>query len=360
MEMRIRTVVYYPAGKIRITFSTVLAGEADKPFASENIAQSELVRSAGSQRQHGRSTKGLRLKRRPAPEFVIFGYSHTNDSGGGLVLHELCDRLNRLGYRAAFWPFWTPVLADLGWKSLRQWLGYWLKFRFARFSRGPFTFPLARRRDLKSAIVVYPEVVAGNPLSAKSVVRWLLYNPGHHTGTIEYGKDDLFFSYNEAFNDERLNKHNENVLRVSVNIPAYKQINFGPRSGACVLIRKGNARVHDQHPQDAILVDDLDHESIARLLNEKEFLYSYDLHSYYCTYAAICGCVPIVIPQANLTEQQWNPELRDRIGIAYGVERIDWAKSTRTVLLDELDKARGEEDICVQSFVVKCREHFDR
>ena len=57
----------------------------------------------------------------------------------------------------------------------------------------------------KNTIVVYPEVVYGNFLHAKNVVRWLLYHYKWPNDTKAYSKDDLFICYREVFNDLTLN-----------------------------------------------------------------------------------------------------------------------------------------------------------
>ena len=53
-------------------------------------------------------------------------------------------------------------------------------------------------------MVIYPEVVAGNPLGAKHVVRYLLNRPGVFTGvgSEAYGADDYLLHFAEEFRPE--------------------------------------------------------------------------------------------------------------------------------------------------------------
>ena len=48
-------------------------------------------------------------------------------------------------------------------------------------------------------IVVYPEVVCGNPLGAKRVVRWLLNEPGVIGGDGVFEEQDLILAYSKNF-----------------------------------------------------------------------------------------------------------------------------------------------------------------
>jgi hypothetical protein len=205
--------------------------------------------------------------------------------------------------------------------------------------------------------VIYPEVVAGNPLAAPHVVRWLLHKPGYQTGKAEFGPDDLFFCHNLAFNDAQRNSEGK-ILRVTFVNRVYRQTNFGPRSGAAVLVRKGSRRVHNAHPPDAIPVDDMSHSERAAVFNRVRYLYSYDPYSFFVVYAALCGCTPIVIPEPEIPEEAWQPTVERRLGIAYGMERIAWAEATREDLRKSVARSREYENEVVRSFVRTCRDRF--
>lgn len=274
------------------------------------------------------------------PEFVIWAPAYRDDVGGIIALYELCDRLNRLGAPAAIWPRSKPLSFNL-----RAWLGYYLK--------GGWRGPTARRRDLKTAVVVYPEIVAGNPLDSSKVVRWLLYTPGLHTGTVDFGRNDPVFYYGLAFKDREAQS-----LRISRMIPDYRQANFGERSGSAVIVRKGAGRSLTAHPADAVDVDEMPHAERAAVFNRVERLYCYDPHTFHCVYAALCGCVPIVIPEPGVSEEAWQPDPRLRLGIAYGEDRIGWAIETRPGLLTFLEQSRAKEDDEVRAFIETCRRRF--
>ncbi len=91
-------------------------------------------------------------------KFFIYAPPFDENSGCNIVLHRLCDLLNKQGERAYIW----------------LWGGQSQPHKSGICER--FNTPFAKLSDLSdNTIVVYPEVVSGNPLKAKNVVRWLLY-----------------------------------------------------------------------------------------------------------------------------------------------------------------------------------------
>ena len=107
---------------------------------------------------------------------------YSANSGGVRALHLLCDHLNGLGYEA-YIIRGAPINATSG-------------------LRTPALSPVVvmRHKILRRVpIVVYPEVVAGNPRKGKIVVRFLLNKPGLLTPGVErtYGDEDYFIHYTE-------------------------------------------------------------------------------------------------------------------------------------------------------------------
>jgi hypothetical protein len=274
-----------------------------------------------------------------------------------MALYELCQRLNEVGSSARLWPDRKPV--SLAGSRFRSLASYCLKVGPFRKRLGPYGSRVASRRDVARAIVVYPEVVAGNPLAASNVVRWLLHKPGYQTGRAEFGADDLFFCHNLAFNDPGLSPEGK-ILRVTSVNEAYRQTNFSPRSGTAVLVRKGSRREQNAHPPDAVNVDNMSHPERAAVFNRARYLYSYDPYSFLVVYAALCGCTPIVVPEPGIPEETWQPTVERRLGIAYGTDRIEWAEATRGELRKSVARSRAHENDIVRSFVRTCRDRFGK
>ena len=293
------------------------------------------------------------------PKFIIWTYSFDDTSGGSIAMHLLCRRLIEAGESAFLWDASRPAITASS--SLREWLRairYQITGRRKDFSTGPFANPVARRSDLAGSIVIYPEVVAGNPLRAANVVRWLLHRPGYHTGVTDFGPKDLFFFYKEAFDDPRFNTDPENQLTLTWMNEAYRRWNHGERTGSAYLLKKGKGRkiVHDQ--EQSIPIDGLTHGEKARIFNERKYFISYDLYTLYNLYALICGAIPVVVPDENVSKEEWLADEADRYGIAYGFDDIDWAVATRDRMLRRIERIRAGEDEMLGRFVRKCHEAF--
>jgi hypothetical protein len=293
---------------------------------------------------------------------VVFADRFDENNGGVIALHRLADLLNREGHRALLWPSRKPLPdpADRWGTLARQWRWYRRAWR-KRYRTGPgFEAPVATAADLDGAIVVYPEIVRGNPLRAERVVRWLLHKPGFHNGEIDFGPGDRYFFYQKAFDDPTLNPDGGgNLLKtVWVRDDVYRQTNFGPRRGTCYILRKGAGRpmVHDMHG--SILVDKMSHDQMAKVFNRVQTCISYDPYTMYSMFAALCGCDSVVVPEPGVTREAWYPDPRDRYGLAYGFDDVDEARRTRPLLLPHLKQLESDANDSVREFVAKCAGYF--
>ncbi len=192
-----------------------------------------------------------------------------------------------------------------------------------------------------STIVIYPEIVEGNPLKAKNVVRWILCDLGIHSKRDIYttwGGQDLVFHFS-SFNNKYDPHAIEKLYSIWIN-PAVQNKNL-PRKGSCYLFKKASAFHRDIrliHPMDAVMIDDCSNEEIIEIFNQKEYFYCYDPYAFYDVMAALCGCIPIVYPMTGMNKLNWLKskanfqmylDKRDNVaGIAYGIEDIPYAKDT--------------------------------
>ena len=76
------------------------------------------------------------------------------------------------------------------------------------------------------------------------------------------------------------------------------------RSGSCYLVRKGRDKT-PVHPPDAIRVDGLPHEEVAKIFARCERFYCYDEATMFSQFAVLCGCLSIVIPGIYQSRADW-------------------------------------------------------
>jgi hypothetical protein len=293
-------------------------------------------------------------------KFVVFAHPFDDRVGGIIALHLLCQRLGEAGEVAVLWPFDRPRFHLRS--SLRRhlaWIRYHVTRRNRQFERGPFATQIAGFGDLHDAVIVYPEVTTGNPLGASNVVRWLLHKPGFHTGKVDFGANDLLFFYQEAFHDPALGSHASNLLMLTWWNNKYYDRGIAERSGSAYLIKKGLGRPLLHNLEDSVLVDNLTHEERADVFNRCMYFYTYDPYTLYSRYAAVCGCIPVIIPPEGLSKEQWVPREEDRYGLAYGMQEVPWAVATRNLLFQRMARERAEENAMVAAFVAKCRERYE-
>jgi hypothetical protein len=305
-------------------------------------------------------------------KYVIVAPGFNEHVGGNIALHKLCHILNEQGHQAYLCPIADDYLIRFNsffkdfLKAVERKLRFHRRFHGLKISPR-FNTPLldlgAFSLNNEDYVVLYPETVCGNPLGAKNVVRWLLHQPGFHTGFVGYSSKELIFKFNNAIRDFFIfgSKTSENFLKIiDYPVDLYNQENCAlERSGVAYCIRKGKNKKLNRHPDDAVLIDDLSHAEIASLFKRVKTFISYDDYTAYSLFAVLCGCDSVVVPSEGVNEKSWYPNVEDRYGIAYGFERLEWSKSTA-----HLQVARTFEEITklnktVQFFTQECESYFE-
>lgn len=305
--------------------------------------------------------------------------------GGTLVIDLLCKLLREKGVDAQLLytqgymskdintkKFWRDFIED----ALKHLIYeiFHLYFDCNSSDRAKFyqkrykeTMPGLKRKILpffqkKNTIVLYPEIIYGNYLKAKHVVRWLLSYNHFKDDPDAFGKEDLIICYRKQFNDWQLNPKCLEVNIAYFDSEKYRQYNFGEREGKCYIIRKGRSRTDlPQHFDGPIIDRGIEEEEIVRILNTHKYCYSYDTQTFYCQIAAVCGCIPIIVMEPGKSKKDYRTEdeLKNSVGIAFGdtPEEIQHAISTREELIRRLDFSKRNEEN-VEKFIQIVTERF--
>lgn len=291
--------------------------------------------------------------------YIVVAPSYSPDSGGAIFIHELAHALGTMGAQAAFWPINRLPRRGLRKQIRAIWRRPSLLWRYPAFAQVPGrAIPIVGWRDVgPESIVIYPEIVLGNPLGARNVVRWLLYRPGLRDPYL-FGADEMFFRAGEMADLPEVTGGAPDLFLWRLN-DAYHDRHRGDRNGACYLIRKGVDKPPIPQTADAICIDGLPHAEVADIFNRCEVFYSYDEASFYSQYAALCGCDSVVVPGLYTSRADWvahHPPAR--FGVAYGLDDLDHARATRHLVIDQLraQEAAGLET--VRRFVALTEAQF--
>lgn len=302
-------------------------------------------------------------------KYVIFTPKYSETNGGVICLHYLAHLINQQGGEAYLCPifenfeiskinFKRPFLKTLYSKLVDG----FRKFHVNESFNNKIIYDLGVVKNSDEWIAIYPEIVFGNPLGAKHVVRWLLHNPGFHTKKIYYGPNELYFKYHQGFADfAYLNSElSPNPLYLSYYpLHLYNMSNVSAvRSGTAYCLRKGRDREIQHDLTESILIDGMSHEEIAAIFKRVKTFISYDSYTAYSVFAALCGCDSVVLPKAGITKEAWYPNVESRYGMAYGFDDLEFASSTRALLLDKVNKDHEANASRVSTFIQETHEFF--
>ena len=323
-------------------------------------------------------------------KFIIV--SPRQNHGGPIVLHALCKELSDKGYDAKI--FYTDKFYYHGEESFEIFLDYWEKYenfrikdkklmeesrintdvednRYYGYSyetvRGCKRFEPGKHFGKiypfvdKKTIVVYPEVVRGNLLGARNVVRWFLYYNRYKNDSGAYGKNDLFIAFRDVFNDQSLNPDVRKITLYYFDKDTYKEYNSAAeRIGNCYIIRKGaGTRTDIPDHLDGPVIDDWSEKRKVEEFNKRKYCISYDMQTGYTRLAAMCGCVPVLIPEEGKTLHDYGLS-DEHYGVAFGFsdEQINYAIQTRDKVFLELKECDNRNHEQAEKFIAMCCDHF--
>jgi hypothetical protein len=236
--------------------------------------------------------------------FVVYTYYYRNSSAGLRACHLLVHQLNALGVEA----YSSQALVNPEWNE-----PVW------QSQSDPF-------------IAVYPEVVHGNPLNAKYVIRWLLNYQGRLGGPKEYPDTDLVFAYFEDIASAA--PRCDGLLYLSV---VEEDLFFDPgnvhREGTYYWIGKGKA------PSKPLGIEitggwPSTRAELAKLLQSAALLVTYDDRTMLTLEAALCGCLTVLEPGSHLLS-------RDE-GIAVHRRRSSRTSEQLVALVERAELLTGE------------------
>ena len=210
-------------------------------------------------------------------KFLIWSWDYGTDSGGGIALHRLAHNLVMAGQDARLACRSTAP----GWYG--QCCG-------------------AVREAAPEQVVIYPEIVEGNPFHAQRVVRWILNTPGAFgpgNGDGVYGPNDLVMYWEREFLGPFP------TYKLGGQLQAWRPLDHfrdrhEPRTGRCYLVRKGRGKPINE-PMESFCIDDYAQRGgddyLIEVFNRVEHFVCYDNRCLIPTLANLCG-----VPQIDVID----------------------------------------------------------
>jgi hypothetical protein len=219
-------------------------------------------------------------------------------SGGIMVLHDLCEALNRCGYQAGMVFLHGGNAAD-------QNYSYAVSNHPSLYRDGGSYHYYQDEPEAYQAIlsgtVVYPDLITGNPLGAKSVVRYVLnFNEADFPGDFVLGFSGIY------------SKYASHVLFRPFHHPAFSDhgtAHWRDRTLDLTYIGKGSSFTECHRISNTLLVErdyPRDKEQLALLLRQCRFFYTWDCVSATNIDALICGAVPVLLHDKQINRDLIN------------------------------------------------------
>lgn len=264
--------------------------------------------------------------KRPSPYYIV-APDYRRTSAGIRVMHMLCDALKRSGYEAYITTdvvapgLMTPRLTD-DVRIMYQSLGV-------------------------EPIVVYPEVVDGNPLAGNVVARYILNHPGFFGEISAFEETDILFSYTRGLLQPGM--RDDRVMYMpavdtsifclpadsTTRIPGkvcYYQGRAGQALVAPALLAADSVEITLGSPGSW--------EELAALFQSCEYFYCTEATGM-AAEAVLCGCIAVILPN-QYAPQPLSQHENNNYGAAWGntPENIQRARETLPLLRESLMKHR--------------------
>jgi hypothetical protein len=183
--------------------------------------------------------------------------------------------------------------------------------------------------DINNSIIIYCNKNK-NILNSIYCVYWIF----NEEDNLSFSENDYVYYFNNNIILE--NKKYLSFIYLNLNI---KNNSIKKRKGFSYinsLDNEYNSKLKLLHPSNSIQLKNEDNINYCiDVFNKSVFFISYEPNSFLIFLSVLCGCICIVHPVENLSKKEWlkttimkNIEIDDVYGIGYGINELDYAKST--------------------------------
>lgn len=262
--------------------------------------------------------------------YIIVAPPFRHNSAGIRVLHKLGHLLTEAGQTAYIFNKKTNP----------------------KWSISSISFAKTYKLIKKGAIVIYPEIVKGNPLNSQVVVRYVLNNPGL------LGGDKVFDGSEIVFYFTRLLAPNTAAHKRVLCLPTIEtDIFFADQREKDLdyLVYFGKHPIIKNYPKEKVISNSWPAKSfeLAELLRRCRKLISYDNFTALTFEATLCGCLAVIVPDGFREKADFNNSEFGTNGIAWGDSAAEIRRAQATLDQAPLTLKHLEEKVekSVQNFI---------
>ena len=247
---------------------------------------------------------------------------HALTSAGVRVMYDLCDKMIQKGFEV--YVVLKPSLD---------------KRHIPRVTNKIINQHFEQQRQ---PIVIYPETIFENPLSAEFYVRYMLCYNDYFGSDLSNDKADLTYFYSKALVFGDLDPNNILFIPV-VNRSIFHMLpDKKKRSGSCYAALKYKYYFGQKTfglPDNCLeitrgLPNSQTTKKVANIFRSRKYFYCFD-NSALALEATLCGCVAILMPNPYLQSIIGKDELYGCAGVAWGDSKQEVLKAKETVHLAE-------------------------
>lgn len=231
-------------------------------------------------------------------KFIIVAPPYSVRSGGVMVLHDLCEALNRNGYQASI------VFMHSG-NAIEQNFQFGISNDPNLYRSGGIYHFLKNDAEalevFANGTVIYPDLITGNPLGALNTVRYILnFNSLNFSG-------DFILAYSKIYS-----KYKNFVLTKPFHHHSFSDIgtaSWSNRNLDLTYVGKGSVFTDCHIIKNTILLErdyPRDKDQLALLLKQCRFFFTWDCVSATNFDAMMCGAIPILLHDKQISRQDIN------------------------------------------------------
>ncbi|HUS12285.1 MAG TPA: hypothetical protein VMZ30_17595 [Pyrinomonadaceae bacterium] len=271
--------------------------------------------------------------------FIVFSGPFVSNSAGIECLHRLCHELNERGFSSFTTggtveaPHLNAPIIDLQSAQLLCALGY---------------------------VAIYPETISGNPLGAKTVVRWVLNRPGLLGGDEVYTDSEVIFSYSDAFTPYVKNRVCGKLYMPTINERLFycDDPDLSQRSLACFYVGKSEWKpgIVDRDQAFEITRENPNKQELGKLFRASRVLYCFDNSTILIYEALLCGCPVVIVPDGTQTRHDFEELELGMDGISWGPAGYRESNFSLSDLRTRYSAAKRELPHQIEELIAACQK----